>query len=90
MTLSPKSRFLKTTESKAHLDLVTQDYFQTALTVALAEMEMNMPPPGSPTNGWDNASQMQGAKRFIEVLLNLAEPPAPQKKPVSETLKPIN
>jgi hypothetical protein len=74
MILSPKARFLKKAEeAKHHQSLVQSDSFQNALTVALAEMQMNLPKGDNPAKSWDAHSRMVGAREFIHTLLNLAE-----------------
>jgi len=78
--LTPKERFQKTPAVKAHAELVHKDEFHQALETALAEMELQMPAAGvSAATAWDSHSRMVGAREFITVLLNLAEPPAKPK-----------
>lgn len=86
MNLSPRQRFLKTPEAKAHSDLVDSPSFQHALEVALSEMQL-APPKG--TDAQANWNRLEGAKQFITILLNLAEPPVPAKRRIdSESLIP--
>lgn len=88
MILSPKTRFLTTADAKALLELVSKDYFLNSLTIALAQMQMEMPAAKTPSEAWDCHSQMYGAKHFIEILLNLPEPPPLPKKPIKDNLNP--
>lgn len=73
MMLQPKSRFQRTDDSKKLQDIVVSEPFQNALTVALAQMQLNQASPTNPPTAWDSANKMAGAKEFIHTLLNLAE-----------------
>lgn len=88
MTLSPKQRFQRTEDAKKHLDLVTQDSFLNAVTIALVQMQMETPPSKLGAESCDLQNQLQGAKRFVDILLNLAEPEKPIKKPATDNLQP--
>jgi hypothetical protein len=84
MNLSPKTRFQKTDDAKAHQSLVKSDSFLNALTSALAEMEIKMPDTGNPSAAWDCHCQMVGAKKFINTLLNLAEVTTEPERPKTD------
>lgn len=73
-SLSPKKRFQATPDAKAHADLVTSNVFLNAVTAALLQMQMEMPGTENPAQAWDKHCQMTGAKKVIEILLNLSEP----------------
>lgn len=84
ITLSPKSLYTSDPNFKTHADLVVSHEFRRTLMVALAEMEMNLPQTGNPSQSWDAHAQMVGARTFISTLLNLCEPhqthsPLPRK-----------
>ena len=73
MILTPKDDFLKSTDAKILADLVAAKWFTHALTIALAQMQMEMGNADSPAKGWDSFSQLCGARRFISTLLNLPD-----------------
>jgi hypothetical protein len=77
MILSPKQRFQQTPDAKTHADLAVSNSFQNAVTAALAQLVMDMPGGGNPAQSWDAHNQVVGARKFIDALLNLAEPPTP-------------
>lgn len=81
MILSPKTRFLQSADAKALSTFIHSEVFLNAVTTALAEMQMNMPGVGNPSQAWDSHCQMTGAKTFIGILLNLSEPSQPPKIP---------
>lgn len=69
---SPKARFLKTAAAKTHADLVTKDFFRTALDFALMEMA-NRQNSEDANEAARNAYRLEGARTFSTILLNLAE-----------------
>jgi hypothetical protein len=73
--LTPKARFLASPHAKEHAELVMHPAFHAALEAALASFSL----AHSVTQ-----EQLAGARGFILVLLNLAEPP--QKSDNQETL----
>lgn len=96
MKLNPKQRFNKNkTAADFHAGLVDKDEFQAALEAALCEMELEMPAVVNPAQDVTTASQMNGARKFINVFLNLTnnEKFQPQKDPTdlvdTEHTKPL-
>jgi len=87
MTLAPKARFLKTPHAKLHADIVVTESFQSACEAAMLEMQVGLPAATNPANGWDAHSRMQGAKDFLYILLNLAEPEKPRQSIGDRNLK---
>ncbi len=87
MTLSPKTRFLKTPDAKMLAELVVNPGFLNALSVALSELQMH--PPKEGTSAADNWNRLEGAKDYIRILINLAEPPErPRRGAFRENLQP--
>lgn len=73
--LSPKQLFQQTPDSKRLAELVVQEPFKRALSAALAHMQSEMPTgSGQLESPAALHFQMVGARRYIETLLNLAEP----------------
>lgn len=87
MNLSPKSRFLKSAECKTVADILAKPEFHRALEVALSEMQLS-PPKG--VDAQSNWNRLEGAKQFVSILLNLADPPAATRRGTPrENLTPI-
>lgn len=86
MNLSPKDRFLKSTDARAHLDLVANPVFHHALESALSEMQLSVAKSSDPAANWH---RLEGAKQFVEILLNLADPPKARRRGLPrENLEP--
>lgn len=79
-SISPKKRFLLSPDAKVHADIVLKESFLNACTIALAEMQMNMPESGDPSKSWDSHCQMVGARKYLSYLLNLSEAPDPLER----------
>lgn len=77
MILSPKNQFLRTKDAKAVADMVANPALQRGLEVALAEMHLSV---GKSSDAASNWHQLEGAKRFISILLNIADPPTPTRR----------
>ena len=74
MNLSPKKRFHQNkSAAEAHAELVSNQTVQDSLQVALAQMVMELPRCENPAKAWDSHSQLEGAKRFINIWLNLGD-----------------
>ncbi len=74
ITISPKQQFLDSPYSEELRKLVTQPFFQNALTHAMAEMN---------NRGEFNSEQMAAVRYFIDVFANLGERTStPKKYPV--------
>lgn len=89
MTLNPKSQFQKSPLCKAHVDLVCLPGVHESLQVAMAQMQLNMGAAPDMGTAAAQAWKMQGAKEFISVWLNLAEPAPERKTEPHQNLKPI-
>lgn len=70
MTLSPKTRFLKSPEGKEFAEIAVKPAFHRALETALACLQLEAPKKSNDDANWN---RLQGAKDFAEILLNLTE-----------------
>lgn len=87
IVLEPKAKFLKSDHAKFFADLVLNPGFQNALAVALSELQLH--PPKEGTTAADNWNRLEGAKDYIRILINLAEPPdKPRRGVPRENLQP--
>lgn len=83
MNLTPKKDFLEKKEwARMHADLVVHPNFREAVNASLIDMVLALPDTTSPTDAAANYHKIQGAKEFINRLLNIAEmnkslPPSP-------------
>lgn len=86
MNLSPKARFLKSPDAKLFADMAGSPSFHHAVETALSELQLSSGKADAAAN-WN---QLQGAKSFIAILLNLPEPPAKPRRGVPhENLNPV-
>lgn len=74
IALTPKARFQRTRHAKPHSDLVLSDGIQEALASALLQMQYNEGTPADPTIAAASWHRLAGARAFVAVFLNLAEP----------------
>lgn len=82
ISLNYKAQFLKNeTLAKAHRELVVTDAFQVAVEMALLQYIAQAAPKGSVEDAM-SLHRILGAREFIGVLLNIAEP---QKLPEKKT-----
>lgn len=87
--LKPKDRILENPDTVTYLNnIVYSDRFKDIVSDALAQMQLNLPRSSNPSESWDNQNRMEGAKLFINTLLNIgtAEEAPPVQKP--KTLNP--
>lgn len=75
--IAPKQAFQKTSHAKTHLDLVTTPGFHRAIEAALLEMQLNQIGSADASENWH---QLEGAKKFIRILMDLAEPPETRRR----------
>lgn len=72
VTLEPKLSFQKNeTQTKAFRDIVDSDHFKEGVHKAIAEFVLFKKP---------SAEELEGVRRFLETLLNMAEKPEPLKR----------
>ena len=74
MNPSPKTQFQKTKHARGHADLVREESFITTLNYALLEYVHSQPTQKDTYLDSCVANRISGARQFIDVLLNLAEP----------------
>lgn len=74
-SIAPKKEFLKSAHARFHSELVTAPAFKFALEMALLQFVSEQAPgaSGDFQTPARNQMQLEGARRFIYVLLNLAE-----------------
>lgn len=74
-TIAPKREYLKTPVARTHAELVTTPHFRHSCQVALLQFVSEQ--PGSEPTEFNtaarNALRLEGARRFLYILLNLAE-----------------
>jgi hypothetical protein len=80
MNLDAKKRFNAGEHSKLWHDLVTSAAFNAASEAALVTMLAGLPKPSDLATAAANDWRMQGARMFLEQLMNLTEIAA-EKKP---------
>lgn len=87
MDFSPKSTFAKSAAAQPWADVVSSEVFRQAASAAMLQMQFNA--GYSTTQSFAMASwyQMEGARAFLSILMNLTTPPqeAPAR-PKSEKL----
>jgi hypothetical protein len=89
---TPKESFLISSSAAEFKKMLASTAFEVACDYALMELQHQMPPnctPSLPTDpyiGIDANAQMWGAKRVIEILQNLTEPPKKPETPRRESL----
>lgn len=85
MNLSPKARFLKSPDAKAVADVLASPAFHHALEVSLAELQLSVG-KADPAGNWQ---RLEGAKKLVDILLNLCEAPGkPRRAVLHENLEP--
>lgn len=72
--IDPKESFRKSPVGKIWAELVTKDDFRTGVATALAQFVFEQ---DTDSESWESATRdalkLQGARRFLTILLNLAE-----------------
>lgn len=74
ITFTPKERFQKSSAIKFHVELVTKSEVHYALEVALAEMVRELGQANDLATAASFHYRLAGAKQFMNIWLNLAEP----------------
>ena len=89
MILSPKARFLQTPDARHWKAAVESTWFQEGLTAAVAHLTLGAVPTGNdPAAAAAAFNRLEGAKALISTLMNLTEPPAPERPVPDHNLKP--
>lgn len=89
MNLSPVQRFQKSDFAKMHAELTAAPWFHAAVTTALVKMQLEIQVPADPTQAACSAWKLAGARDFVTILLNLAEPAPQGKVEPRQNLKPL-
>lgn len=80
MIESPKNRFLKTPLAKSHADLVTSQPFISVMDTAMLQFVHESGSATDLASASVAALKLEGARKFVLVLMNLAEK-TPEIKP---------
>jgi hypothetical protein len=85
---SPKTRFLKTPQAKTFADATAMPAFVSAIDAALLQMAQDM--GTSQDMGTASACQlrMEGARRFVAVLMDLPNPASKPQPSRRDNLEP--
>lgn len=79
MIRPPRQTFRESPHCDIHKKLVLTEAFQVACDYALLALLQDMPESKDPSQGWDNHSQMVGARRVIDILKTLHQSPEETK-----------
>jgi len=78
MRYSAKERLLEQKNvAHQHLDVVSSESFLRAAEAALLEMVMNAPEGVAGVDALAEYHKIVGAKKYLQLLINIAEPPKP-------------
>lgn len=87
MDFSPKATFAKSAMAQPWTDVASSALFREAASAAMLQMQANQ---GYARDGFQvqqNAFQMEGARTFLSILMNLTTPPSEAPpRPRSENL----
>jgi hypothetical protein len=76
--ITPQDTFKKEKDqAERWQDTVDMDQFHRAAITALAQMQMNMTAPPDMASAASYAWRMEGAKQFLQTLMELATSPTP-------------
>jgi len=89
MNTTPKEEFIASPHRKAFEDMVQTATFTAACNFALLQMMETQPSQvATPAAGWDNHSQLAGARTLIAILKTLHLKEEPMKQPKQDRLRP--
>lgn len=87
MDFTPKSHFSKGPHAQAWTDVASSALFRDAAGAAMLQMQANQGYSTSQNQAMANAFQMEGARAFLSILMNLTTPPSEvPARPKSENL----
>jgi hypothetical protein len=86
MLREPKAKFLVSPHKKAFEGIVTSPAFEEATLAALLQLQAEFPRAPDPAGGWDQASQLHGARRYLDILCNLCKPNEEPKRQIIPVL----
>lgn len=87
---SPKRAFQETKEAKAFLDLATSPVFLKAIDAAMLQMQYSASQANDHMTAAANCFRMDGARRFAEILLKIADPETPAPRDRGDNLPHID
>lgn len=88
MDFTPKLTFAKGPSAQAWTDVASSALFREAASAAMLQMQANLGIAVTVEGVTANCRQMEGARIFLAVLMNLTTPPEEAlKRPTSENLK---
>ena len=68
---SPRQKFFESPFRKGFEDIANKPEFEEAVFAALLELQNEQLEPVDPSKGWDQASRLAGARRFVQILSSL-------------------
>lgn len=68
---TPRQKFFESTFRKGFEEIANRPEFEEAVLAALLELQMELPEPVDPSRGWDQASRLAGARRFVQILSSI-------------------
>jgi len=87
MDFSPKATFAKGPHAAAWTDMASSTLFREAASAAMLQMQANIGTALSNESAIANARQMEGARIFLSILMNLTTPPEePSKRQTRDNL----
>jgi len=88
MDFSPKADFAKGPRAAQWTEVATSALFREAAGAAMLQMQANHGYSKLQTEAMANAYQLEGARAFLSILMNLTTPPTETpKRPQSENLR---
>jgi hypothetical protein len=75
LDFSPKATFAKGPHAAAWTDVASSALFREAASAAMLQMQANIGTALSNESAIANARQMEGARIFLSILMNLTTPP---------------
>jgi len=86
MVREPKQAFLESQHRAAFEQIANQEAFKVACEYAMLEMVAELPDPREPSNSWDSACKVAGARRLLDILATLHQAPPEMKSVKPPTL----
>lgn len=87
MDFAPKATFAKSAQAEPWAAFASSDVFRNAAGAAMLQMQANQGYSTTQTQAMANAYQLEGARTFLSILMNLTTPPSEAPaRPRSENL----
>lgn len=81
MLRPPRDKFVASGDAEAFKKIVQSEAFESATLTAMLELEREMPLDCPiPQQACDAHQQMAGARKYLEILCSLHQPPSPTRK----------